>query len=104
MMLPSTPLEPGDESRPRTIVVRYEHEIDALDRVAGILRRQRGGRSLHGGGVARSRHRAGDHQFDRSDKTAARIVSLLIGRSAFAVEDWTSSADSEIRKEIRKAR
>ena len=31
-----------DELRPRTIVVRYEHEIDALDRVAGILRRQRG--------------------------------------------------------------
>ena len=30
-----------DEQRPRTIVVRYEHEIDALDRVAGILRRQR---------------------------------------------------------------
>ena len=30
-----------DELRPRTIVVRYEHEIDALDRVAGILRRQR---------------------------------------------------------------
>ena len=31
----------SDDQRPRTIVVRYEHEIDALDRVAGILRRAR---------------------------------------------------------------
>ena len=30
-----------DELRPRTIVVRYEHEIDSLDRVASVLRRQR---------------------------------------------------------------
>ena len=27
-----------DELRPRTLVVRYEHAVDALDRVASVLR------------------------------------------------------------------
>ena len=67
-----------EQARPRTIVVRYEHEIDALDRVAGILRRQRV-RAESFTAVA-SHDRAtvqATIMFDSSDKTAARIVALL---------------------------
>ncbi len=96
MMLPSTPLEPGDESRPRTIVVRYEHEIDALDRVAGILRRQRVRAEAFTAVASHDRATVqATIMFDSSDKTAARIVSLLERQiGVLAVEDWTSAADS----------
>ena len=78
--------------RPRTIVVRYEHEIDSLDRVASILRRQRVRAEAF---TAVSSHDRETVQatimFDSTDKTAARIVALL-GRQVgvLAVEDWTS--------------
>ena len=83
------------ESKPRTIVVQYEHAIDALDRVASILRRQRV-RAENFTAVA-SQDRAtvqATIMFDSTDKTAARIVALL-GRQVgvIAVEDWTSSED-----------
>ena len=82
-------------SKPRTIVVRYEHAIDALDRVASILRRQRV-RAEAFTAVA-SDDRATVQAmiiFDSTDKTAARIVALL-GRQVgvLAVEDWTSQED-----------
>ncbi len=67
-----------EQARPRTIVVRYEHEIDALDRVAGILRRQRV--RAEGFTAVASHDRAtvqATIMFDSSDKTAARIVALL---------------------------
>ena len=67
-----------EQPRSRTIVVRYEHEIDALDRVAGILRRQRVRADAF---TAVASHDRATVQativFDSSDKTAARIVALL---------------------------
>ena len=71
-----------DQPRPRTIVVRYEHEIDALDRVASDpAPAARAGRGVHRRGVARSRHRAGDdhvRQF-RQDRGAHRRAARTAG-------------------------
>ena len=84
-----------DEPRPRTIVVRYEHEIDALDRVAGILRRQRVRAEAFTAVASHDRATVqATIMFDSSDKTAARIVSLLERQiGVLAVEDWTSDAE-----------
>ncbi len=95
-MTPS-PLAPGEELRPRTIVVRYEHEIDALDRVASVLRRQRVRAEAF---TAVASHDRGTVQatimFDSSDKTAARIVALLEKQiGVLAVEDFTSDAKEQ---------
>ncbi len=83
-----------DEPRPRTIVVRYEHEIDALDRVAGILRRQRVRAEAFTAVASHDRATVqATIMFDSSDKTAARIVSLLERQiGVLAVEDWTSAS------------
>jgi acetolactate synthase small subunit len=84
-------IEAGDV-KPRTIVVRYEHEIDALDRVASILRRQRVRAEAFTAVASHDRKTVqATIMFDSSDKTAARIVSLL-GRlvGVLAAEDWTS--------------
>jgi len=84
-----------EDAKPRTIVVRYEHEIDALDRVASILRRQRVRAEAFTAVASHDRAtvQATTIMFDSSDKTAARIVSLL-GKQVgvLAVEDWTSMA------------
>ena len=76
-----------DEQRPRTIVVRYEHEIDALDRVASDpAPSARAGRGVYRRGFARPRHGAGDdhvRQF-RQDRgahcRAARTADRCPGR------------------------
>ena len=86
-----------DESRPRTIVVRYEHEIDALDRVASVLRRQRVRAEAF---TAVASHERATVQatimFDSSDKTARRIVTLLERQvGVIAVEDFTSEAKEQ---------
>ena len=96
MMLSSTSLGPRDQSRPRTIVVRYEHEIDALDRVASVLRRQRVRAEAFTAVASHDRATVqATIMFDSSDKTAARIVSLLERQiGVLAVEDWTSAAGS----------
>ena len=83
-----------DQPGPRTIVVRYEHEIDALDRVASILRRQRVRAEAF---TALASHDRATVQatimFDSSAKTAARIVALLERQvGVLAVEDRTSNA------------
>ncbi len=83
-----------DAEKPRTIVVRYEHQIDALDRVASILRRQRVRAEAFTAVASHDRATVqATIMFDSSDKTAARIVALL-GRQVgvLAVEDWTSMA------------
>jgi acetolactate synthase small subunit len=80
--------------RPRTIVVRYEHAIDALDRVASILRRQRVRAEAFTAVASHDRETVqATIMFDSTDRTAARIVALL-GRQigVLAVEDWTSQA------------
>ena len=80
-----------NELRPRTIVVKYEHEIDALDRVASVLRRQRVRAEAFTAVASHDRATVqATIMFDSSDKTAARIVALL-GRQVgvLAVEDWT---------------
>jgi acetolactate synthase small subunit len=89
-----------DEQRPRTIVVRYEHEIDALDRVASVLRRQRVRAEAFTAVASHDRATVqATIMFDSSDKTAARIVALLERQiGVLAVEDWTSDA-----KEIEEA-
>jgi acetolactate synthase small subunit len=82
-------------SKPRTIVVRYEHAIDALDRVASILRRQRVRAEAFTAVASHDRATVqATIMFDSTDKTAARIVALL-GRQVgvLAVEDWTSETD-----------
>jgi acetolactate synthase small subunit len=82
-------------SKPRTIVVRYEHAVDALDRVASILRRQRVRAEAFTALASQDRATVqATITFDSTDKTAARIVALL-GRQVgvLAVEDWTSSED-----------
>ena len=85
-----------DELRPRTIVVRYEHEIDALDRVASVLRRQRVRAEAFTAVASHDRATVqATIMFDSSDQTAARIVSLLERQiGVLEVEDWTSSTDS----------
>ncbi len=83
-----------EDSRPRTIVVRYAHAIDALDRVASILRRQRVRAEAFTAVASHDRATVqATIMFDSSAKTAARIVALL-GRQVgvLAVEDWTSQA------------
>ncbi len=85
----------GADSKPRTIVVRYEHAIDALDRVASILRRQRVRAEAFTAVASHDRATVqATIMFDSTDKTAARIVALL-GRQVgvLAVEDWTSQTD-----------
>jgi len=83
-----------EQARPRTIIVRYEHEIDALDRVAGILRRQRVRAEAFAAVASHDRATVqATIMFDSSDKTAARIVALLERQvGVLAVEDWTSNA------------
>ena len=97
MTIPSTPLGAGDEQRPRTIVVRYEHEIDALDRVASVLRRQRVRAEAFTAVASHDRATVqATIMFDSSDKTARRIVTLLerlVG--VIAVEDFTSEAKEQ---------
>ncbi len=81
-----------EQLRPRTIVVRYEHEIDSLDRVASILRRQRVRAEAFTAVASHDRETVqATIMFDSTDRTAARIVALL-GRQVgvLAVEDWTS--------------
>ena len=86
-----------DEPRPRTIVVRYEHEIDALDRVASVLRRQRVRAEAFTAVASHDRATVqATIMFDSSDKTARRIVTLLerlVG--VIAVEDFTSEAKEQ---------
>jgi acetolactate synthase small subunit len=86
-----------DELRPRTIVVRYEHEIDALDRVASVLRRQRVRAEAFTAVASQDRATVqATIMFDSSDKTAARIVSLLERQvGVLAVEDFTSQTKEE---------
>ena len=99
-MMQPTPGEPKgslpqEELKPRTIVVRYAHAIDALDRVASILRRQQVRAEAFTAVASPDRETVqATIMFDSSDKTAARIVSLL-GRQVgvIAVEDWTSTED-----------
>jgi acetolactate synthase small subunit len=82
----------ADALRPRTIVVRYEHGIDSLDRVASILRRQRVRAEAFTAVASHDRETVqATIMFDSTDRTAARIVALL-GRQigVLAVEDWTS--------------
>jgi acetolactate synthase small subunit len=83
-----------DEPRPRTIVVRYEHEIDSLDRVASVLRRQRVRAEAFTAVASHDRETVqATIMFDSSDKTAARIVALLERQvGVLAVEDWTADA------------
>jgi acetolactate synthase small subunit len=81
------------DSKPRTIVVRYEHAIDALDRVASILRRQRVRAEAFTAVASQDRATVqATIMFDSTDKTAARIVALL-GRQVgvLDVEDRTSN-------------
>ena len=86
-----------DELRPRTIVVRYEHEIDALDRVASVMRRQRVRAEAFTAVASHDRATVqATIMFDSSDKTARRIVTLLerlVG--VIAVEDFTSEAKEQ---------
>ena len=86
-----------DEQRSRTIVVRYEHEIDALDRVASVLRRQRVRAEAFTAVASHDRATVqATIMFDSSDKTARRIVTLLerlVG--VIAVEDFTSEAKEQ---------
>jgi acetolactate synthase small subunit len=83
-----------EDARPRTIVVRYEHDIAVLDRVASILRRQRVRAEAFTAVASHDRATVqATIMFDSSEKTAARIVSLL-GKQVgvLAVEDWTAMA------------
>ena len=86
-----------DSHRPRTIVVKYEHEIDALDRVASVLRRQRVRAEAFTAVASNDRATVqATIMFDSSDKTAARIVALLERQvGVLAVEDWTSQAKEQ---------
>ena len=74
----------------RTIVVRYAHTIDALDRVASVLRRQRVRADAFSAVAAPDGATAqATIMFESTEKTAARVVALL-GRQigVFAVEEW----------------
>lgn len=86
-----------DELRPRTIVVKYEHEIDALDRVASVLRRQRLRAEAFTAVASHDRATVqATIMFDSSDKTAARVVSLLERQvGVIAVEDFTADSHTE---------
>lgn len=79
-------------TRPHTIVVQYEHAIDALDRVASILRRQRVRAESFTAVASPDRETVqATIMFDGTDKTAARVVALL-GRQVgvLAVEKFTT--------------
>jgi acetolactate synthase small subunit len=86
-----------DQPRPRTIVVKYEHEIDALDRVASVLRRQRLRAEAFTAVASHARATVpATIMFDSSDRIAARVVSLLERQvGVIAVEDFTADADTE---------
>ena len=81
-----------DEARPRTIVVRYEHAVDALDRVASVLRRQRVRAEAFTAVASPDRATVqATIMFDSSARTAARIVALLERQiGVLAVEDFTA--------------
>jgi hypothetical protein len=79
-----------DLLRSRTVVVRYAHAIDALDRVASVLRRQRVRADAFTAVAAPDGSTAqATIMFESTDRTAARIVALL-GRQigVLAVEEW----------------
>lgn len=78
--------------KPHTIVVRYEHAIDSLDRVASILRRQRVRAEAFTAVASHDRDTVhATIMFDSSDRTAARIVALLNRQvGVLAAEDWTA--------------
>lgn len=82
----------ADEPKPRTIVVRYRHAIDSLDRVASILRRQRVRAEAFTAVASHDRATVqATIMFDSTNQTAARIVALLERQvGVLAVEDWTS--------------
>ena len=82
-----------DAPRPRTIVVRYEHAIDALDRVASVLRRQRVRAEAFTAVASPDRATVqATIMFDSSARTAARIVALLERQvGVLAVEDFTAA-------------
>jgi hypothetical protein len=74
----------------RTIVVSYAHTIDALDRVASVLRRQRVRADAFTAVAAPDGATAqATIMFESTEKTAARVVALL-GRQigVLAVEEW----------------
>lgn len=75
--------------RPRTVIVRYMHAIDSLDRVASILRRQRIRADAFTAVAASDGATAqATIMFESTDKAAARVVALL-GRQVgvLAVEE-----------------
>ena len=75
----------------RTVVVRYAHTVDALDRVASVLRRQRVRADAFTAVAAPDGATAqATIMFESTDRTAARVVALL-GRQVgvLAVEEWT---------------
>jgi len=82
-------IEPA--ARPRTVVVRYAHAVDALDRVASVLRRQRVRADAFTAVAAPDGTTAqATIMFESTDQTASRIVALL-GRQVgvLAVEEWS---------------
>jgi acetolactate synthase small subunit len=88
---PPGPPAAADTLRPRTVVVRYTHEVDSLDRVASILRRQRVRAEAFTAVAAPDGATAqATIMFESSDRTAARVVALL-GRQigVLAVEEWS---------------
>lgn len=78
-------------ARPRTVVVRYAHAFDALDRVASVLRRQRVRAEAFTAVAAPDGTTVqATIMFESTDRAAARIVALL-GRQVgvLAVEEWS---------------
>jgi acetolactate synthase small subunit len=77
--------------RSRTVVVRYAHQVDALDRVASVLRRQRVRADAFTAVAAPDGTTVqATIMFESTDRTAARVVALL-GRQVgvLAVEEWS---------------
>lgn len=71
--------------------MRYAHAIDALDRVASALRRQRVRADAFTAMAAPDGSTAqATIMFESTDRTAARVVALL-GRQigVLAVEEWS---------------
>ena len=87
----------SEPARPRTLVVRYEHEVDALDRVPPVLRRQRVRAEAFTAVASHDRATVqATIMFDSSDKTAARIIALLERQAGvLAGEDFTSEAKEQ---------
>jgi hypothetical protein len=77
-------------SRSRTVVVRYAHAIDSLDRVASVLRRQRVRADAFTAVASPDGTAQATIMFESTDRTAARVVALL-GRQVgvLAVEEWS---------------